>query len=72
MAALPRRVSLARRDFLALGAAATAAALLADRAFAAIPTGVKLHGLSAFGDLNIPKISGISITSIRTRPRAAR
>ncbi|MER8951176.1 extracellular solute-binding protein [Mesorhizobium sp. M0833] len=45
MAALPRR------DFLALGGAAAAAALLPGRAFAAIPTGVKLHGLSAFGDL---------------------
>ncbi|OWK19508.1 hypothetical protein AJ88_42635 [Mesorhizobium amorphae CCBAU 01583] len=40
-----------RRDVLALGAAATAAALLPGRAFAAIPTGVKMHGLSAFGDL---------------------
>ncbi|WP_245511246.1 MULTISPECIES: extracellular solute-binding protein [unclassified Mesorhizobium] len=40
-----------RRDVLALGAAATAAALLPSRAFAATPTGVKLHGLSAFGDL---------------------
>ncbi|MER8680918.1 extracellular solute-binding protein [Mesorhizobium sp. M1405] len=45
MAALPRR------DFLALGGAAAAAALLPGRAFATIPTGVKLHGLSAFGDL---------------------
>lgn len=42
---------LARRDFLALGGAATAAALLPSRAFATVPTGVKLHGLSAFGDL---------------------
>ncbi|SFN77289.1 microcin C transport system substrate-binding protein [Mesorhizobium sp. NFR06] len=42
---------LPRRDFLALGAAATAAALLPGRAFAETPTGVKLHGLSAFGDL---------------------
>lgn len=42
---------LPRRDFLALGGAAFAAALLPGRAFAAIPTGVKLHGLSAFGDL---------------------
>jgi microcin C transport system substrate-binding protein len=42
---------LPRRDFLALGAAATAAALLPGRAFADTPTGVKLHGLSAFGDL---------------------
>lgn len=40
-----------RRDFLALGGAAAAVALLPDRAFATIPTGVKLHGLSAFGDL---------------------
>ncbi|WP_376702066.1 extracellular solute-binding protein [Mesorhizobium sp. ISC25] len=48
MAALPRR------DFLALGGAAAAAALLPGRAFAAIPTGVKLHGLSAFGDLKYP------------------
>lgn len=43
--------ALPRRDFLALGAAATAAALLPGRAFAANPTGTKLHGLSAFGDL---------------------
>ncbi|CCV03280.1 putative oligopeptide transporter subunit; periplasmic-binding component of ABC superfamily transporter [Mesorhizobium metallidurans STM 2683] len=42
---------LPRRDFLALGTAAAAAALLPGRAFATIPTGVKLHGLSAFGDL---------------------
>ncbi|MER8534377.1 extracellular solute-binding protein [Mesorhizobium sp. M1005] len=48
MAALPRR------DFLALGGAAAAAALLPGRAFATIPTGVKLHGLSAFGDLKYP------------------
>ncbi|MER9801234.1 extracellular solute-binding protein [Mesorhizobium sp. M0142] len=45
MAALPRR------GFLALGGAAAAASWLPGRAFAAIPTGVKLHGLSAFGDL---------------------
>ncbi|MER9330507.1 extracellular solute-binding protein [Mesorhizobium sp. M0488] len=45
MAALPRR------DFLALGAAAAAAALLPGKAFAEIPAGTKLHGLSAFGDL---------------------
>ncbi|TPL91174.1 extracellular solute-binding protein [Mesorhizobium sp. B2-3-12] len=43
--------ALPRRDFLALGAAAAAAALLPGRAFAANPTGTKLHGLSAFGDL---------------------
>jgi microcin C transport system substrate-binding protein len=44
-------MALSRRDVLALGAAGTAAALLPGRAFAAIPTGVKVHGLSAFGDL---------------------
>ncbi|RUZ80741.1 ABC transporter substrate-binding protein [Mesorhizobium sp. M7A.F.Ca.US.006.01.1.1] len=43
--------ALARRDFLALGSAAAAAALLPGRAFAEIATGTKLHGLSAFGDL---------------------
>lgn len=42
---------LPRRDFLALGAAAAASALLPGKAFAATPTGTKLHGLSAFGDL---------------------
>jgi len=42
---------LPRRDFLALGAAAAAAALLPSRAFAETPTGTRLHGLSAFGDL---------------------
>lgn len=42
---------LPRRDFLALSAAATAATLLPGKAFAASPTGAKLHGLSAFGDL---------------------
>ena len=46
-----RQNLLPRRDFLALGAAATAAALLPSRAFADTPIGVKLHGLSAFGDL---------------------
>ncbi|RAZ84107.1 ABC transporter substrate-binding protein [Mesorhizobium hawassense] len=46
-----RQALLHRRNFLALGAAATAAALLPGRAFAGTPTGVKLHGLSAFGDL---------------------
>ncbi|MER9581763.1 extracellular solute-binding protein [Mesorhizobium sp. M0276] len=44
-------VGLPRRDFLALGTAAAAAAMLPGRAFADIATGVKLHGLSAFGDL---------------------
>ncbi|AEH84565.1 extracellular solute-binding protein [Mesorhizobium opportunistum] len=42
---------LPRRDFLALGTAAAAAAMLPGKAFADIATGVKLHGLSAFGDL---------------------
>ncbi len=46
-----RQFMATRRDVLALSAAASAAALLPGRAFAAIPTGVKLHGLSAFGDL---------------------
>ncbi|MBZ9659937.1 extracellular solute-binding protein [Mesorhizobium sp. ESP-6-4] len=48
---MERRTLLPRRDFLALGAAATAAALLPGRAFADTPTGIRLHGLSAFGDL---------------------
>ena len=42
---------LPRRDFLALGLAAGAAALVPGRAFATVPAEVKLHGLSAFGDL---------------------
>jgi microcin C transport system substrate-binding protein len=42
---------LPRRDFLTLSAAAAATALLPGRAFADVATGVKLHGLSAFGDL---------------------
>lgn len=46
--------ALPRRDFLALGTAAAAAALLSGKAFASIQTGVKLHGLSAFGDLKYP------------------
>lgn len=46
-----RNSLLARRDFLALGAAATAAAMLPGRAFAETATGTRLHGLSAFGDL---------------------
>lgn len=40
-----------RRDFLALAGAAAAAPLLGGRGFAASPTDVPLHGLSAFGDL---------------------
>ncbi|MET0597746.1 MAG: extracellular solute-binding protein [Mesorhizobium sp.] len=39
---------LSRRHFLALGAAA---ALSPRQAFATVPTGTPLHGLSAFGDL---------------------
>jgi len=46
-----RQLMATRREFLALGAVATAAALLPGRAFATIPNGVKVHGLSAFGDL---------------------
>jgi microcin C transport system substrate-binding protein len=46
-----RRLALSRRDFLGLGAVAAGAALLPGRAFAASPTGTKLHGLSVFGDL---------------------
>ena len=45
---------LARRDFLALGAAGAAAALFPGRAFAQTRTGAELHGLSAFGDLKYP------------------
>lgn len=45
---------LARRDFLALGAAAATVALLPGHAFASSPTGRALHGLSAFGDLKYP------------------
>lgn len=45
---------LPRRDFLALGMAAGAVALLPGKAFATVPTGVKLHGLSAFGELKYP------------------
>ncbi|TPJ82851.1 extracellular solute-binding protein [Mesorhizobium sp. B2-6-2] len=48
---MERQTLLPRRDFLALGAAAMVAALLPGRAFAETPTGDKLHGLSAFGDL---------------------
>ncbi|MDW6025985.1 extracellular solute-binding protein [Mesorhizobium sp. BAC0120] len=40
-----------RRNFLALGAAAATAPLFRNLAFAAVPTGQPLHGLSAFGDL---------------------
>jgi microcin C transport system substrate-binding protein len=40
-----------RRSFLAGAASAAAAPLLPVIAFAAVPTGTRLHGLSAFGDL---------------------
>ncbi len=46
--------ALRRRDVLGLGIVAAAAALLPGRAFAGSPTGQKLHGLSAFGDLKYP------------------
>ena len=39
-----------RRSFLAGAASAAAAPLLPPFAFAATPTGTKLHGLSAFGE----------------------
>lgn len=42
---------LSRRDLMALGGMATAAALLPGRAFADAPTQTQLHGLSAFGEL---------------------
>jgi microcin C transport system substrate-binding protein len=44
-------MAMRRRDLLAAGAAVLAAPLLPGRAFADSPTGVPLHGLSAFGDL---------------------
>jgi microcin C transport system substrate-binding protein len=43
-----------RRDFLAGAGAAIAAPLLPRKLFAASPTGMPLHGLSAFGDLKYP------------------
>ncbi|RRH98796.1 ABC transporter substrate-binding protein [Mesorhizobium tamadayense] len=46
-----QQTMLPRRNFLALGAAAAATSLVPGKVFAAIPTGVKVHGLSAFGDL---------------------
>ncbi|MBN9251823.1 MAG: ABC transporter substrate-binding protein [Mesorhizobium sp.] len=45
---------LHRRGFLGLGAAAAAAAVLPGKVFASTPTGEKLHGLSAFGELKYP------------------
>lgn len=46
---------LARRDVLKLGAAVLAAPLLPGRLFAALRTGVPLHGISAFGELKYPE-----------------
>lgn len=45
---------LSRRDLMALGGATAATALLPRTLFAASPTGVRLHGLSAFGELKYP------------------
>lgn len=45
---------LSRRNLIALGGAAAATALLPGRLFASSQTGVKLHGLSAFGELKYP------------------
>ncbi len=45
---------LSRRHLLTLGGIAAANALLPGRLFAASPTGVRLHGLSAFGELKYP------------------
>jgi microcin C transport system substrate-binding protein len=42
---------IARRDFLMLGGAALASPLLPAGAYAALPTGERLYGISAFGDL---------------------
>ena len=46
--------ALSRRDFLVGTGAVATAPLFAGRAFADSPTGVPLHGLSAFGDLKYP------------------
>ena len=43
-----------RRDFLVATACALAVPLLPRPAFADSPTDMKLHGLSAFGDLKYP------------------
>lgn len=45
---------IGRREFLALGAAAAAAPMLAPRALAASLSGTPLHGLSTFGELKYP------------------
>ncbi|MET3662181.1 extracellular solute-binding protein [Aquamicrobium ahrensii] len=46
--------AFSRRDFLILGGAAATLPLLSGRTFADNPTGRKLHGLSAFGELKYP------------------
>ena len=46
---------LSRRELLALAGGTLAAGALPGRAFAATPTGTRLHGLSAFGDLKYPE-----------------
>lgn len=46
--------AFSRRDFLALAGAAAAWPLLPGSAFASMATGVRLHGLSAFGELKYP------------------
>ena len=46
---------LSRRKLLALAGGTLAAGALPGRAFAATPTGTRLHGLSAFGDLKYPE-----------------
>jgi len=45
---------LSRRAFLATTGAAAATPLLPDRIFAATPSNVPVHGLSAFGELKYP------------------
>ncbi|WP_310186106.1 extracellular solute-binding protein [Mesorhizobium sp. BE184] len=45
---------LSRRNVIALGGAAATAAFLPGRLFASSPAGVRLHGLSAFGELKYP------------------
>src|SRR5690606_22369370 len=49
-----RPIARSRRDFLKLSMAAAAAPFAGRVAFAAAPTDVPLHGLSAFGDLKYP------------------
>lgn len=49
-----RPIARSRRDFLKLSMAAAAASFAERVAFAAAPTEVPLHGLSAFGDIKYP------------------